>query len=127
MKDIDFEGAAHTIWAASQLMPEEGIEDGTCRVSSLLISFLESSIRKFKSNEKQNIQRLINKYEQRIKDIVNPGDLTWKDIGYDEPYKGFDDINDYFENGGDEDFDEGEQTGLMIYREVIDDLEKFLT
>ena len=124
MDDIDFDGISHKIWAAAQLMPDEGIEDGALRVESLLVSFYVYIIREIE--QKEDIQRLINKYEQRIKDIVNPGDLTWKDIGYDEPYEGFDDINDYFENGGDEDFDEGEQTGLMIYREVIDDL-KYLT
>ena len=126
MEDIDFDEISHKIWAAAQLMPaDEGIEDGVFRVTSLLVSFYVYIMREIE--RKEDIQRLINKYEQRIKDIVNPGDLTWKDIGYDEPYEGFDDINDYFENGGYEDFDEGEQTGLMIYREVIDDLEKFLT
>jgi len=32
----DFSDLAHEIWAASQLLPEEGIEDGVNRIQSLL-------------------------------------------------------------------------------------------
>lgn len=36
-KQIDIEGLAHEIWAAGQLAPEEGIEDGVLRIAQILV------------------------------------------------------------------------------------------
>lgn len=38
MEKIDFNGIAHEIWATAQLNPQEGIEDGVCRIETLLIA-----------------------------------------------------------------------------------------
>ena len=34
--ELDLSGLAHEIWAASQLLPEEGIEDGVDRIIAIL-------------------------------------------------------------------------------------------
>ena len=52
-------------------------------------------------------------------------DSHWDDIGLEEdaqleePFCNFKDINDYLENGGDSEFDEGQQTELRMINEFI--------
>ena len=43
MKEIDFNGIAHEIWAATQLVPQEGIIDGVLRIEDLLINNFKQS------------------------------------------------------------------------------------
>jgi len=71
------------------------------------------------------MKKLIQKYKNLIQEIVNPDDLTWDDIGCDEPIEGFKDINDYLENGDESEFNEGHQTEIRIYHELINDLENY--
>lgn len=72
------------------------------------------------------IKKLIEKYQESKNSVVNPDDLTWDDLGFDEPWGNFKDVDDYLENGGDSEFDEGEQTEIRIYGEIIEDLESLL-
>lgn len=37
MKEVDFKGMAHEIWAMAQLLPGEGIRNGVSRIEDLLI------------------------------------------------------------------------------------------
>lgn len=75
------------------------------------------------------MKKLIKKYKKLIKEVVNPDELTWDDIGVDDwneaPFNEYKDINEYLEYGGDSEFDEGQQTELRIYHEIIEDLEKW--
>lgn len=70
-----------------------------------------------------NINKLIAAYKNKLIDIVNPDDLDWGAIGFDEgkpdeyetPY-------DCLRAEGE--FDESQQTKLKLYEEIIQDLEK---
>jgi len=72
------------------------------------------------------MKNLIKKYEDLLMGTINSDDLTWDDLGCDEPIEGFQDVNDYLENGGDSEFDEGQQTEIRIYNEIIEDLKKHI-
>lgn len=67
------------------------------------------------------IKDIIQKYEALIKGTINPDNLDWEDLGFDEPMEGYLSIEDYIENENCE-LDEGQQTSIRCYREIIQDL-----
>jgi len=67
------------------------------------------------------VRTLIDKYEKSISDIINPDGITeWSEIGWDTPPDNFDSIEDYLFS--EEELDEGEQTAIRCYEEILEDL-----
>lgn len=74
---------------------------------------------------KKAIQKLIDKYIEEQKKIINPDDLDWSDLGFELPeitmaVEKFGTVENYIRD--EEGFDEGQQAELMLFETVIEDL-----
>jgi len=67
-------------------------------------------------------QDFIKKWKSYRKNIINPDNASWKDLGFDKKPKEYKSVDDYLEAEGE--FDEGQQTSLVLIAEFIKDLEK---
>jgi hypothetical protein len=75
---------------------------------------------------KARVEDLIKKYEKKIKGIINPDDSQdWSDIGFDEAPEGYDTVDEFLEGEGCE-LDEGGQTALQCYHEILENLQELL-
>ena len=65
-------------------------------------------------------EEIIKKYEKMLVDIINPGNMTWDDLGFDEaPEK---EVLVYEWLKENEHFDEGEQISISLIEQFIYDL-----
>jgi len=72
---------------------------------------------------------IIKWLKKKRKAIVNPDDMSWEDMGFDkgaedEVIAQFGSKEDYMEHGGDNEFDEGEQTELRLIEELKEFIEE---
>lgn len=70
----------------------------------------------------QRIQKLKEECEDKIKEIVNPDDSDWEDVGFDSPPSGYDTVDSYLR--AEEDFDESQQAEMGLLEEFIEKLEE---
>lgn len=86
-----------------------------------------------KNNTKNPASDLIDRYKEKLRSCVNPDEFTWEtlitDAGYtpelvEKAKKEHDgNIDAFMEIESQEWMDEGEQTAVSTYKEIINDLE----
>jgi hypothetical protein len=67
------------------------------------------------------VPKLIQKWRDRRKAIINPDGFTWDDIGFDEPPEGYSSVDEYLENDPEQERDAEDQIELRIIDEVLED------
>ena len=68
---------------------------------------------------------LLAKWENQLRVIINPDDMKdWDELGFDEAPEGFKTVDDWLENSGEAEFDEGQQVEIRCIKEFLEDLEK---
>ena len=70
----------------------------------------------------KKVDRLIKKYSGLYLSTVNPDCATWKDLGLSKNEDGCKTPTEWLATH--EEFDEGQQTSMAIYGEILDDLRK---
>jgi hypothetical protein len=67
------------------------------------------------------LQKILKKWKDRRKEIINPDGFGWSDLGYEEKPEEYNTVEECLESEGE--FDEERQTELRIISEIIEDLE----
>jgi hypothetical protein len=68
----------------------------------------------------RSIQELIEKYEERLNQSIDPDNSTWDDLGFDEPPEGYESPREFQRLNGER--DEGDQAREGLIGEFIEDL-----
>ena len=69
---------------------------------------------------KIKILALIEVYKEKRKELINPDELDWGDIGFDTPPDEWETVNDFLEK--EENLDYEQQIGIRYIDEIIDHL-----
>ncbi len=69
------------------------------------------------------LEKLIEKYVQALKDTVNPDRFDkWSDLGFSEPPKGFDSVQQYLEDPHNMELDEEAQVRRLMLGDFLGEL-----
>jgi len=71
---------------------------------------------------RMNIQNRIEKLEEKRKNVLNPDDFSWDDIGFDEKPEEWDTVEDFLEHGDFNGLDEETQVIIRCIDEELDEL-----
>ena len=77
-----------------------------------------------KSDQIPRLRELKEEYDARLKEIINPNNYDWEDIGHDGPVPGYESVENYLFSH--EDYDECEKVEILVVEEIIQKLEDIL-
>jgi hypothetical protein len=82
------------------------------------------------SKENYSVSEIKQWAEEKLKRIINPDDLTWEDLGFEdqeaikEQLEKFGSIENEMYYGGDIDYDEFNQAQLQLLEELLEKLKE---